>query len=203
MSPLLIDLMIEPLIRWLRTSNKGYNIASCDLHLASKWYADDNTLVTNSMEDMISLLDLVDQFSKWSGIYLNANKCKIPEFVHDIQAIPRKRDRDDAFRAMLAHVHLAGHPIGSLTQDETLPGGYLGTSLTASLCPDAHLRWTKEQLQKISKALARAILPPHIKQCFLLYGAHSKIAHTYCLMALSPDAVKAIDSLLEDLSRKI
>jgi hypothetical protein len=114
MSPLLFDLMIQPLIRWLRASNKGYNIASCDLQLAHNWYADDGTLVTNSVEDMISLLDLVDQFSKWSGIHLNANKCKITAFIHDIKAIPRRRDRDDAVRDMLAHVQLAGRPIGSL-----------------------------------------------------------------------------------------
>ena len=55
--------MIEPLIRWLRASNKGYGIASCDLQLANKWYADDVTVVTNSVEDMIVLLDLIE-FSK-------------------------------------------------------------------------------------------------------------------------------------------
>ena len=64
MSPLLLDLMIEPLIRWRRALNKGYDIASCDLHLASKWYVDDGTLVTNVVEDMIVLLDFVEQFSK-------------------------------------------------------------------------------------------------------------------------------------------
>ncbi len=73
LSPLLFDLMIEPLIRWFRASEKGYNISSCNLHLASKWYADDGTLVTNSVENMISLLDMVNQFSEWSGIRLNAN----------------------------------------------------------------------------------------------------------------------------------
>ena len=85
LSPLLFDLMIEPLIRWLRTSNKGYGIAYCGLQLASKWYADDGTLVTSSVEDMIVFLDQVDQFSKWSGIHLNANKCKIIAFIHDLQ----------------------------------------------------------------------------------------------------------------------
>jgi hypothetical protein len=69
---------------------------------------------------------------------------------------------------------MAGRPIGSLTQDEPLPGGYLGTSLAASLCPDAHLQWTKEQMKKIGKALARAPLPHNIKQRLLLYEAHSK-----------------------------
>jgi hypothetical protein len=35
LSPLLFDLMIEPLIRWLRASQKGYDITSCGLQLAS------------------------------------------------------------------------------------------------------------------------------------------------------------------------
>ena len=51
--------MVEPLIRWLTASSKGYDIASCGLKLASKWYADDGTLLTNSVEDMISLLDII------------------------------------------------------------------------------------------------------------------------------------------------
>jgi len=69
--------MVEPLIRWLTASGKGYEIASCDLKLASKYYADDGTLITNSVDDMISLLDIIQQFSTWSGIHLNAAKCKI------------------------------------------------------------------------------------------------------------------------------
>jgi hypothetical protein len=59
LSPLLFDLMVEPLIRWLKASGKGYDIASCGLNLASKWYADDGTLITNSVEDMIALLDII------------------------------------------------------------------------------------------------------------------------------------------------
>jgi hypothetical protein len=36
LSPLLFDLMIEPLIRLLNASQNGYDIASCGLRLASK-----------------------------------------------------------------------------------------------------------------------------------------------------------------------
>jgi len=61
LSPLLFDLMVEPLIRWLTASGKGHDIASYGLKLASKWYADDGTLLTNSVEDMISLLDILQQ----------------------------------------------------------------------------------------------------------------------------------------------
>jgi hypothetical protein len=56
----LFGLVIEPLIRWLNASQKVLNLSSCDLHLASKWYADDGTLVTNTLEDNVTLLDLVE-----------------------------------------------------------------------------------------------------------------------------------------------
>ena len=179
LSPLLFDLMIEPLIRWLNAADKGYHITSCGLKLSSKWYADDGTLVTNSVDDMISLLAIVQQFSDWSGIHLNVGKCKVTAYIHELQKLRRKRDRDDALRARLAHITLDGRPIGSLTQDEPLPGGYLGTSLTASLSPEAHLHWTKAQLSLIGEALKTTPLPPHIKQRLLLYGTHSKITHTH------------------------
>jgi hypothetical protein len=55
--------MIDPLICWLNTYDKGYTIASYDLNLANKWYTDDGTFVINSVDDLISLLDIVQQFS--------------------------------------------------------------------------------------------------------------------------------------------
>jgi hypothetical protein len=98
---------------------------------------------------------------------------------------------------------LSGRPIGSLTQDETLPGGYLGTSLTASLSLDAHLHWTKSQLTLIGKAMRNTPLPPHTKQRLLLYGAHSKITNTHCLIALSTTSIKAVNSVPESISKEI
>ena len=80
--------MVEPLIRWLTASGKGYDIASCGLRLDSKWHADDGTLITNSIENMISLLDIIQQFSTWSSIQLNVAKCKMTAHIHALQAIP-------------------------------------------------------------------------------------------------------------------
>jgi len=94
--------MVEPLIRWLTASGKGCDIASCDLKMANKWYADDATLITSYVEDMISLLDIIRQFSTWSGIHLNVAKCKITAYIHELQTIPGKMDRDVALRSRLA-----------------------------------------------------------------------------------------------------
>jgi len=96
-------------------------------------------LVTNTVDDMIALLDIVEQFSDWSGIRLNVGKCKITAYIQGLQSIRKKKIKDDALKARLAHVTIGDQRIGALSQDEPLPGGYLGTALTASLCPDAHL----------------------------------------------------------------
>jgi hypothetical protein len=45
---------------------------------------------------MTSLLDIIQQFSAWSGIHLNIAKCKITAYIHELQSIPKKRDRDAA-----------------------------------------------------------------------------------------------------------
>ena len=80
-------------------------------------------------------------------------------YIQSLQSFRKKTDRDDTLKARLAQITLGGQRIGVLTQDEPLPGGYLDTALMASLCPDAHLRWKKQQLETICKAVNRAPLP--------------------------------------------
>ena len=113
--------MTEPLIRWLTASQKGYDITFCGLRLTSKWYADDGKFVTNTIDDMITLLDIIEQFSAWSGIRLNVGKCKITAYLQGLQSIRKKTDKDDALHARLAHISVGGQRIGVLSQDEPLP----------------------------------------------------------------------------------
>ena len=83
--------MVEPLFRWLAAADdKGYNITSFGLKLTSKLYADDGTLVINSANNIISLLDIVPKFSSWSGIHLNVDKYKITACIHALQTTPVK-----------------------------------------------------------------------------------------------------------------
>jgi hypothetical protein len=114
-------------------------MTSCGLQLASKWYANDGTLVTNTIEDMVALLEIVEEFSNWSGIRPNVGKCRITTYMQNLQSFRKKANRDDTLRARLAHITLGGQRTGVLTHDEPLPGGYMGMALTASLCPYAHL----------------------------------------------------------------
>ncbi len=128
-----------------------------------------------------------------SGIRLNIPKCRLVGYLRKLQDIKTNQDRDTALQTRLAHIRIGGIPIPVLSQDDPLPGGYLGTALTASLCPKAHLKWTLEVRSTISKAVLNTLLPPSIKQRILLYGANSKVMHTCYLMALSPAAITSID----------
>ena len=141
----------------------------------------------------------MDSYSSWSGIRLNVPKCCITGFMHQLQSITRKAKRDNALRGRLAHIQVSGQRIKAVSQDEPLPG----TALTASLNPQAQLTWIKTILNDICKAVIRAPLPPRVRQQLLLYGAHSKIMHTHCLLALSPLAITQLDSILESACRRI
>ena len=79
----------------------------------------------------------------------------------------------------------------------------MGTTLTASLCPSAHLRWTKHNLGQIGRTVNIAPLPSQIKQRRLVYRAHSNINHTRCLVALSLSAMTEVDSIVEGVTGKI
>jgi hypothetical protein len=92
----------------LTAADKGHDIASCGLKLASKWYADNSTLVANSVEDMTPLLDIVQQLSTWSVIRLNVAKCKFTAYIHELHFIPKRWDRDDALEARHDHATLSG-----------------------------------------------------------------------------------------------
>jgi hypothetical protein len=195
--------MVESLIRWLKKLNSGYTLSSNHLTLSNKWYAEDATLIASTVTDLNTQLDTVNIFSEGSGIRLNISKCRLTGYIHALQLIKRKADQDVSLQARLANVRVGGTSIPIISQDDPLPGDYLGTALSASLCPKAHLAWTSNTLAIISKAILSTPLPPGIKQRLLLYRANSKIMHTHSIMTLSPNAIAAIDSKLEATCRKI
>ena len=100
--------------------------------MSSIWFADDGTLVTTSIGAMIQLNHRIDQFSTWSGIQTNITKCRVTAFLPSLHRLPRG-DRDEALRARLSPLTLQNKPVPVLTQNEPLPGGYLGTQITAAL----------------------------------------------------------------------
>ena len=91
LSPLIFDLVVEPLIRWIKSTQKGYTLTSNNLSLSSKWYADDATLVAPTIPALEAQLQVVEAFSKWSGIHLNISKCRLTDYTHKLQNIKTKK----------------------------------------------------------------------------------------------------------------
>ena len=194
--------MVEPLIRWLEDGT-GYRFSDSGQTLSSKWYADDATLVTESLEAMQALCSKIDAFSKWSGIRENTAKCRTTGFIPDFQRFKKDIQRKGALEGLLSSLRLGGQRIPVLPQDEPLPGGYLGTCLTASLHNGAHLNWARDTLKKSVSDVVGAPLPPTAAQTLLQYTAHAKINHSHCLTALSWAEVAQPDAILVGGARRI
>jgi len=89
LSPLLFLLMVEPLIRWLKSPQKGYTLTSNKLNLSSKWYADDATLVAHNVTDLNTQLEVVKTFIEWSGIRIQISKCRLTGYIYELQSLKR------------------------------------------------------------------------------------------------------------------
>jgi hypothetical protein len=81
--------MVEPLVKWINSTQKGYILTSNNLSLSSKWYADDATLVASTIPALEAQLQVVESYSKWSGIRLNIPKCRLTGYLHILQKIKK------------------------------------------------------------------------------------------------------------------
>jgi hypothetical protein len=166
LSSLLFLLMVEPLIRWFKSLKSKYTLTSNNLILSNKWYADDATLIAYTVTELNTQLEAVNTFSEWSGIRLNISKYRLTGYIHALQLIKQNTDRDTALQACLVHVRVGTTPIPIISQDDPLPCSYLGTAITTTLCPKAHLTWTLDTLDSISKTVLSTPLPPGIKHFY-------------------------------------
>ena len=195
LSPLLFDLMMEPLLRWLAKGSRGYLPSNTSMAYPTQAYADDLTLLTDSLEDMLTQFDKLERFSTWSHILINGKKCAITAYLHSLQRL-RKADRDRALADLMAHVQLAGTPLPCLSQDDPLPGNYLGTAITASLHTHAQTALSQATLTTSCAALTRSPLPTSMKMKALYWLTKSKLRHTHSLATYSLRDVVAFDSTL-------
>ena len=195
LSPLLFDLMIEPLLQWLARDNMGYVKAANHQAYPSQVYADDITLCTPSVSQMQLQLMKVEKFSAWSNIHPNVNKCAITAYVHDLQRL-RKADRDKALTDMLCHVTLASARIPVLAQDAPLPCNYLGSAITADLDPRPQRRLALQTLHTSCRAIGRCPLPTLTKVRALAHMTGSKLRHTHGLAMYDTVAVAKLDSAI-------
>ena len=203
LSPLLFDLMIEPLVRWLAQGDRGCEgYPSSPGSLCSKWYADDGTLVTNTPANLRLQLEKVEAYGDWSGIKCNVSKCRLTGYIHKLQSLP-PREAAQALEGMLADITIDDTRVPVVGQDEPLPGTYLGTCITASLSFKSHVRWARSTITPACEAVVSSPLPVPIKQQMLAYTSKAKLAHTHVMLGLTADNILALDSQLARYVKRI
>ena len=78
-SPLLFNLCLNPLIRELSRSTRGYRIGN-NYHTVQA-YADDIVLFSETRDDMIALLNEVNNFIRYSKLEINVKKCHSASYI--------------------------------------------------------------------------------------------------------------------------
>ena len=201
LSPLLFDLMIEPLIQWLARDQMGFVPEGTKSPYSSQVYADDVTLCTPTVAAMQLQLRKVELFSAWSNIHPNVKKCAITAFCHSHKHLP-KLQRDAALNDMLCVVRLAGSRLPVMAQDEPLPCNYLGTAITADLSPQPQRRLALHTIRKACGAIQRCPLPSLTKVRALAFMTGSKLRHTHGLALYDVAAISTLDSAIAGALRK-
>mmetsp|Transcript_19739 Transcript_19739/g.27532 ORF Transcript_19739/g.27532 Transcript_19739/m.27532 type:complete len:1293 (+) Transcript_19739:547-4425(+) len=76
LSPLVFNLCMEPLLRYLTMFHEGYRFhKNPDLHISALAYADDLSTTTTNDQQMHSMLRTIDQYVLWTGLQFGIAKC--------------------------------------------------------------------------------------------------------------------------------
>ena len=73
LSPILFNIVLEGLLKYLSTSTAGYEMAGHKLNNLA--YADDVCMVASSKPELQGLLDRCDEFAAWASFVFNTRKC--------------------------------------------------------------------------------------------------------------------------------
>ena len=143
LSPYLIIIFLEKLLRWMQRGNNGYTVGTSNttINLAN---------LANQIKSLQIQMNKVDKFCEWSGMDVGVPKCAITGCPNKSKMNPT------AFKAHLQinNVKYRNQPIPALHQNESYI--YLGTSLVPTLKwkLQIHNTTTKstKQCQKFSHA---------------------------------------------------
>lgn len=73
LSPILFNIILEGLLKYLSTSTAGYTLAGYNINALA--YADDVCVMATSKTDLQSILDRCKEFADWAGLVFNTKKC--------------------------------------------------------------------------------------------------------------------------------
>jgi hypothetical protein len=85
LSPLLFNIFIEPLLRWLQVGGRGYTygcLKDCDDSAGGKGYADDIAAFAHHARDARIQAAKISRYSDWSDLKVNVTKSAASAILH-------------------------------------------------------------------------------------------------------------------------
>jgi hypothetical protein len=107
LSPLLFDLMLEPFTQWLSRGDNGYVTKATNMAVTNVDFADDLTLVADSLDKLQRHLHKLEMFSRWAHIFPYVPKGAVTAYVQNFQRLAAK-PRAEALKALLGQRRVQG-----------------------------------------------------------------------------------------------
>ena len=192
LSPLLFILYLEPLLRWMKSGNRGYKHGGdVGVETTAPAYADDLALLTSTIADMRVQATKLQKFTRWAKIKVNVSKC----------AITGKNYSGGVTTEGLQYRNITyEHPLLAKQAYPYLPPGQTYKYLGVHVCPE--LRWDKnatdltsavrDKLRSIGTSLASPTQRVEIINC----TAVQKAAYAAALGVLGVEQLFALDTTL-------
>ncbi|GES88007.1 hypothetical protein GLOIN_2v1814043 [Rhizophagus clarus] len=144
-SPLLWCIYFDPLLTKLEQLQKGYNISdgSTSIHVPSKAYMDDTTIITDSKENLEVLLTTADSFFELASIKINYDK---------VELLLRNDSAYDASPINLSF----GDKITSIVPKSPKENiRILGVYFNVARCPKYNLRLIRDEIMNFTSMIKK------------------------------------------------
>ena len=206
LSPLMFNIYLEPLLRWLQVGGRGYaygclqgdNTTSIKHACASLAYADDLAIMTSNLNHMKIQATKVDQYCTWSNLKANHGKCAITGICHN-----------DKHTGIMTHTAMENKTIKhQLEKLFKINGTYipylppnkpyrnLGVQLCMNLDWSYQLQATTNKLRKSGETLARSFASQ--RQCIRYIETVMRPVATYAFPLAPYQAcdINQLDSIM-------
>ena len=187
LSPLLFNLVLDPLLLQLQETEYGFGLG--EGRLAAMAYADDVAVFSSSEESMSRMLEIASNYLDNAGMALSVGKCVS---IHLEQ-------RGDAWVSLPVQLAVRGSPLRSLGVHE--PFKYLGLTYTLSrgFYNKSHLGTLIDSVRRVR----RLSLKPQQKVVLAMQYVVPSFAHRMTIDLPSAAALKNVDRALRGEIKKM
>jgi ribonuclease HI len=205
LSPFLFVLYMEPLLRWLRAGNKGYQagaLAHLDANtqqanqIADITYADDINILTGGPSGLANLKHQAEKLSQYADCgHFNVNNTKttVTGALHGTQ--PNQPYDEEALQGQLRNTISIQHK--KITyQSPKQPFRHLGVLLTMDLNYKPQLQATLEQVRSMTQNLRKSLASASQKQRIIEQSIRPAITYAFAAAPYTLAEIKCLDSQL-------